>query len=97
MIKLGDLLSILNQINNNILFTMEKIQTFLRYNDEQNWYINLDGYLQQTNRLKTIFHIFHMYCLTNIQFSLASRICIIVEDENVTKKNASKSKKNLLE
>ena len=42
------LLSILNQINNNIQFTMEKSPTrlpFLRYNDKQKWYKNLDGYL----------------------------------------------------
>ena len=36
---------------------MEKCQTktnFLRYYDKQQWYKNLDGYLQQTDRLKTI-------------------------------------------
>ena len=46
LIKPDQLLSILNQINNNIQFTMEK-------SDKQKWYKNLDGHLQQTNRLKT--------------------------------------------
>ena len=56
LIKLELLLSILNQIINNIQFTRDKKSnktTFFRY-DKQMWYKNLDGYLQQTSRLKTI-------------------------------------------
>ena len=55
LIKPDNLLSILNQINNNIEFTILKSQktTFFTYNDKQKRYKNLDGYLQQTNRLKT--------------------------------------------
>ena len=61
LIKPDQLLSILNQINNNIQFTMEKSQTrlpFFRYNDKQKWYKNLDGYLQQISRLKTLCPIY---------------------------------------
>ena len=57
LIKPEHLLSILNQINDNIQFIMEKKSnktTFFRYFDKQKWYKNLDGYLQQTDRLKTI-------------------------------------------
>lgn len=57
LIKLDGLLSILNQIKNNIQFTMEESQTkttFFRYYDQQKWCKNLDGYLQQTTKLNTI-------------------------------------------
>ena len=48
-IKPDDLLPILNQVNNDFQFT-----TFFRHHDKQNWCKNLDVYLQQTKRLKTI-------------------------------------------
>ena len=48
-IKPDDLLSLLNQVNNDFQFT-----TFFRHHDKQNWCKNLDVYLQQTKRLKTI-------------------------------------------
>ena len=48
-IKPNDLLSILNQVNNDFQFT-----TFFRHHDKQYWCKNLDVYLQQTKRLKTI-------------------------------------------
>lgn len=38
LIKPDHLLPILNQINHNIQFTMEKSQTFFRYNDKKKWY-----------------------------------------------------------
>ena len=38
LIKTDHLLPILNQINHNIQFTMEKSQTFSRYNDKHKWY-----------------------------------------------------------
>ena len=62
LIKPEHLLSILNQINNNIQFTMEESQTkttFFRYYDQQKWCKNLDGYLQQTIKLKTICQTTH--------------------------------------
>ena len=54
-IKLDDLLSVLNQIN-NIQFTTENSQTKLPFLDItiNKSGTNLHGYLQQTNRLKTI-------------------------------------------
>ena len=48
-IKPDYLLSLLNQVNNDFQFT-----TFFRHHDKQNWCKNLDVYLQQTKRLKTI-------------------------------------------
>ena len=58
LIKPDHLLSILNQIVNNIQFTMEKTQSRLPLNDKQKWFKNLEGYLQQTSRLKTICPIY---------------------------------------
>ena len=63
LIKPDHLLSILNQIDNNIQFTMEKSQRRLPFldimiNKSGKWYKNLDGYLQQTNSLKTICPIY---------------------------------------
>ena len=60
LIKPDHLLSILNQINNNIQFTMEKSQIRLPFLDIMinKCYKNLDGYLQQTNKLKTICPIY---------------------------------------
>ena len=31
---------------------------FFRYNDKQKWYKNLDGYVEQTKKLKAIHHIY---------------------------------------
>ena len=61
--KPDHLLPILNQINNNIQFTMEKSQiktSFSRYNDRQSWYKRLKRCLKHTKRLKTI-------CLTYVK------------------------------
>ena len=54
-------------------------------------YKNLDEYLQQTNRRKTICPICvnlnnPRHCLINIPFSLARRICAIVENEKIKEK-----------
>ena len=60
LIKPEHLLSKLTQINNNIQFTMGKTSsktTFFNYY-KQKRYKDLNGYLQQTNRLKTICHIY---------------------------------------
>ena len=65
---------------------MEKSQTRLAYK-------NLDGYLQQTNRLKAMSHFRH--CLTNKPFCLGKRICIIVENENVKEKLFKELKSNI--
>ena len=46
----------LTQVNNNIQFTIEKVkQDYLfRCYDKQKWCKNLDGYSQETSRLKKI-------------------------------------------
>ena len=90
----------LNQINNNIHSLRKNKTNFFRHNDKQKWYKNLDRYLQQTNRLKTICPIYikpPTDCLTNISLSLAIRICTIVENENMKEKRFIDLKKTLLE
>ena len=101
LIKPDHLLSISKQINNNIQFTIEKSQTRLPFlviminkNGTKIW---MDIY-QQTNRLKKIcpFTSNHSRpCLKHILFSLARRICIIVENENVKEKRFKELKKNI--
>ena len=56
--KTDHLLSILHQINNNIQFTVQKSQTRLPFLDIIINKSGIDGYLQQTNRLKTISPIY---------------------------------------
>ena len=56
LIKPDHLLSVLNQIYNNIEFTVVKSQRRLPF--KQKWYKNLVGYLQQTKRLKTVCPIY---------------------------------------
>ena len=61
LIKPNYLLSILNQVNNNIQFTMEKSQTRLPFLDimiSKSGKKSPDGYLQLTSRLKTICYIY---------------------------------------
>ena len=61
LIKPDYLLLLLYQINNNIQFTIEKSQTrlpFLNIKINKSGTKNLDGYLQHTNRLKTLFPIY---------------------------------------
>ena len=62
----------------------------------------IHGYLQQTNILKTICPQYvsctsnhSRHCLTNIPFSLARRICPIVENENVKEKRLKELEKNI--
>ena len=102
LIKPDHLLSISKQINNNIQLTIEKCQTRLPFlviminkNGTKIW---MDIY-QQTNRIKKICpftsnHSRHS-CLKHILFSLARRICIIVENENVKEKRFKELKKNI--
>ena len=90
--KPDDLLSILNQINNNIQFTMEKSQTRLPFLDiiinKSGTKVWMDIYNKPTDSKRYVpFTSNHpRHCLTNIPFSLARRICTIVEKENVKKK-----------
>ena len=91
LIKPNHLLSVLNQISNKIQFTIHKSQQdyICRYNDKQMGYKNLDGCLQQTNRLKTVCLIDTKpltALLNKIPFCFAGGICTIVENENVQKR-----------
>ena len=101
MITPDHLLSILNQINNNILLTIEKSQTRIIFLDIA---INksvaktcMDIYNKPTDSKRYVpFTSNHpRHCLTNIRFSLASVICIIVENENVNEKRFKEQKKNI--
>ena len=103
LIKPAYILSILNQINNNIQFTMEKSQIRLPFLDiminKSGTKIFMDIYNKQTDSrryvLSTSNHPWH--CLTNIPFSLARRICTVVENENVKVKCFKELKRTLLE
>ena len=89
MIKPEHLLSILNQINNNIQFVMEKSQTKLllldiminksgtkMWIDISNKGVDSKRYVPFTSN-----HLRH--CLANVPFFLARRMCPIVRNENV--------------
>ena len=103
LIKPERLLSILNQINNNIQFSMEKSQTRLTFLDimisKSGAKIWMDIYYNPTDSKRyvpfTSNHPWH--CLTYLPFSLARRICTIVENENVKEKRFKELKKTLLE
>ena len=103
LMKPKHLVSILNQINNIIEFTMEKSQTRLPCLDIM---INKSGskiwmyiYDKPTDSKKYVpFTSNHRrHCLPNIPFSLARRICTIVENENAQEKRFKKLKRALVE
>ena len=103
LIKPDDLLSILNQINNNIQFTMGKSQTRLPFLDlminksgKKLW---MDIYNKPTDSKRYVpFTSNHpQHCLTNILFSLARKIYTIAENENVKEKRFKELNKTLLE
>ena len=97
--KPNDLLSMLNQIKNDIQFTMEKSQRKLPFwdimVDKSGTKIWMDIYNKQTHskRYITITSNHPRQCLTNIPFSFARRMCIIIENENVKEKRFKKMKK----
>ena len=94
LIKPDHLLPILNQINHNIQFTMEKSQTFFRYNDKKSGTKN--GWIFTVNLWKCPIHgktstvSFNKYTT-----SLARGICTIVENENVKEKRLKELKKTI--
>ena len=101
LIKPEHLLSISNQINNNTQFTMGKSQTRLPVLDiminKSSTKLWMDIYNKPTDSKRYVpFTSNHLrHCLTNIRFSLASVICIIVENENVNEKRFKEQKKNI--
>lgn len=103
LINPDNLLNILNKININIQFTMEKSQNRLPFLDIM---INKDGtkiwmdiYNKPTDAKRYVpFTSNHpRHCLTNIPFSLARRISTIVEKENIKNQRFTELKHLLLE
>ena len=90
-------------MNINIQFTMEKSQARLLFLDiminKSGTKIWMDIYNKPTDSKRYVpFTSNHpRHCLTNIPFSLARRICTIVENENIKEKRFKELKKTLLE
>ena len=103
LIKAERLLSILNRTNDNFQFTTEQSQTRLPFLDiminKSGTKIWMDIYNKLTDSKRydpfTANHPRH--CLTNIPFSLARRICTVVENENVNEKRSKELKRKLPE
>ena len=95
------LLSILNQISNNIQFTMGKNQTRLLFLDiminNSGTKIWLDIYNKPADSKRYVsFTSNHpRHCLTNITFSIARKICTIAENQKVNEKHFKELKKNI--
>ena len=87
LIKPNDLLTILNQLDPNLQFTMERNTTNLPY---------LDIMINKTGT-KIWMDIYNKPadCLRNIPFCLARRICAIVEEEETKLKRLSEPKTSL--
>ena len=103
LIKPAYILSILNQINNNIQFTMEKSQIRLPFLDiminKSGTKIWMDIYNKPTDSKRYVSFMSNhpKHCLTNIPFSLARRICTIVGNGHVKEKRFKELKRVLLE
>ena len=101
LIKPDYLLSMLTQINNNIQLTMEKSQTRLPFLDimisKSGTKIWIDIYNKPTDSKRYVpFTSNHpRHCLTDIPFSLAARVCTIVENKNVKEKRFKELEKNI--
>ena len=100
LIKPDYLLSILNQINNNIQFTMEKSKTRLHIvgiminkGGTKIW-MDISSKLTDSKRYVPVTSNHSQHCLTNcLPFSLARRICTTVENENIKEKRFKELKK----
>ena len=100
LIKPDYLLSILNQINNNIQFTMEKSKTRLHIvgiminkGGTKIW-MDISNKLTDSKRYVPVTSNHSQHCLTNcLPFSLARRICTTVENENIKEKRFKELKK----
>ena len=102
LIKPDHLLSILNQINNNIQFTVEKSKTRLPFLDiminKSGTKIWVDIYEKLDSKRCPFTSNHPQHSLTNIPFTLARETCTIVEYENVKEKRFKELiKKTLLE
>ena len=96
-----DLLIILNQVNPNLQFTMERSTTNLPFLDiminKTGTKIWMDIYNKPTDSKRFVpFTSNHpRSCLRNIPFCLARRICAIVEEEETKLKRLSELKTSL--
>ena len=101
LIKPNDLLTILNQVNPNLQFTMERSTTNLPFLDiminKTGTKIWMDMYNKPTDSKRYVpFTSNHpRSCLRNIPFCLARRICAIVEEEETKLKRLSELKTSL--
>ena len=101
LIKPNDLLTILNQVNPNLQFTMERSTTNLPFLDiminKTGTKIWMDIYNKPTDSKRYVpFTSNHpRSCLRNIPFCLARRICAIVEEEETKLKRLSELKTSL--
>ena len=89
LIKLDDLLTILDFVDNDIQLSMELNDNKLPFLDilitksgKKNW-INIYSKPTDSKRYVSYLSNHPNSCLKNIQFSLARRICMIVENKNV--------------
>ena len=103
MIKPDYLLSILNQINNNIQFIKEKSKTrlplvgiMINKGGTKIW-MDIYNKLTDSKRYVPLTSNHPWHCLTNcLPFSLARRICTTVENENVKEERFKELKKKTL-
>ena len=88
LIKPDDLLTILNSVNNDIEFSVELNDNKLPFLDilitksgKKNW---MKIYSRPTDSKRYIFYLSNHSkpCIKNIPFSVARRICMIVENKN---------------
>ena len=102
-IKPEHLFSILNETNNNIQFKIEKSQTrhpfldiMINKSGTKIW-MDISNKATGPKRYVPFPSNNPQHCLMNIKFSLARRICNIVENENVKEKHFKELKRTLLE
>ena len=95
------LLEILNSLNQNIQFTMEKSTTEIPFLDimikRSDDGISLDLYRKPTDTQRCLnFNSCHpSHCKVNIPFSMARRICTIVENNELKKEHLNNLEENL--
>ena len=101
LIKPEQLLSLLNSIHKEIQFTMESSDSEIAFLDvlikRTNQGISLDLYRKPTDTQHCLnFESCHpTHCKTNIPFSMARRICTIVENASAKLEHLKKLKENL--
>ena len=101
LIQPEQLLHLINSLNTKIQFTMETSTTGIPFLDilvkRDETGIWMDLYRKPTDTQRCLdFNPSHpSHCKTNIPFTMARRICTIVENENIKKKHLNELRKNL--